>query len=121
MHTAAQYLLGEHDFSAFRSSRCQASHAVRVMQKISVIRQGDFLILDIKANAFLHHMVRNIAGVLMAIGAGDKPVAWSAEVLEHRDRTLGGVTASPDGLYFIKVSYPEHFRVPVTDVKNLFP
>ena len=74
MNAAAQHLLGEHDFSAFRSSRCQANHAIRVMQKISVTRQRDYLILDIKANAFLHHMVRNIMGTLMVIGRGEQPV-----------------------------------------------
>jgi tRNA pseudouridine38-40 synthase len=66
-------------------------------------------------------MVRNIAGVLMAIGAGDKPVGWAAEVLNYRDRTLGGVTAPPHGLYFMKVSYPDNFNIPATDVRNLFP
>ena len=121
MQQAAACLIGEHDFSSYRAMQCQAKSPVRTVSRLEVIRSGDFIFIDIEANAFLHHMVRNIAGVLMAIGAGEKPVAWSAEVLEHRDRTLGGVTASPDGLYFIKVSYPEHFRVPVTDVKNLFP
>ena len=112
MHTAAQYLLGEHDFTAFRSSRCQASHAVRVMQEINVIRQGDFLILDIKANAFLHHMVRNIMGTLMVIGRGEQPSEWMLEILNGRDRTCAGMTASPAGLYLVNVEYPKECGLP---------
>lgn len=112
MNTAAQYLLGEHDFSAFRSSRCQASHAVRVMQDISVMRQDDYLILDIKANAFLHHMVRNIMGTLMVIGRGEQPIEWMREVLEGKDRKCAGMTASPAGLYLVNVEYPKECGLP---------
>ena len=112
MHTAAQYLVGEHDFSAFRSSRCQAHHAVRVMQKISVTRQDDYLILDIKANAFLHHMVRNIMGTLMVIGRGEQPVDWMDEILKGQDRKCAGMTASPAGLYLVNVEYPKEFGLP---------
>jgi len=112
MHQAAQLLLGEQDFSAFRSSRCQANHAVRVMQKISVKRQGDFLILDIKANAFLHHMVRNIMGTLMVIGRGEQPGEWMQEVLHGRDRKCAGMTASPAGLYLVNVEYPKEHGLP---------
>ncbi len=112
MHDAAQLLLGEHDFSAFRSSRCQAKHAIRVMQKISVIRQGDYLILDIKANAFLHHMVRNIMGTLMVIGRTEQPVDWMREILEGQDRKCAGMTASPAGLYLVNVEYPKEHGLP---------
>lgn len=112
MHDAAQLLLGENDFSAFRSSRCQANHAVRVMQKISVKRQGDFLILDIKANAFLHHMVRNIMGTLMLIGRGEQPIEWMQQVLHGRDRKCAGMTASPAGLYLVNVEYPKEHGLP---------
>ena len=112
MHTAAQHLLGEHDFEAFRSSQCQARHAVREMQQISVKRQSDYVILDITANAFLHHMVRNIMGSLMVIGRGEQPVGWLHDVLQGRDRTLAGITAPPAGLYLVNVQYPEHFGLP---------
>ena len=112
MNVAAQYLLGEHDFSAFRSSRCQAKHALRVMQRIHVKRDGDYLILDIKANAFLHHMVRNIMGTLMVIGRGKKPAAWMLEVLQGKDRKCAGMTASPAGLYLVNVEYPVEYGLP---------
>ncbi len=84
MNHAAQYLLGEHDFSAFRASQCQAKHAVREMQNISVKRNGDYIILDIKANAFLHHMVRNIMGSLLVIGRGQQETQWMQELLRAR-------------------------------------
>ena len=112
MNSAAQFLLGEHDFSAFRSSRCQAKHAIRVMQNISVKRKGDYLILDIKANAFLHHMVRNIVGTLMVIGRGEQPVQWMQEILQGRDRKKAGKTASASGLYLVNVEYPKEYGLP---------
>lgn len=112
MHSAAQFLLGEQDFSAFRSSRCQASHAIRVMQEISIQRQGDYLILDIQANAFLHHMVRNIMGTLMVIGRGEQPAEWMQEILHGRDRKCAGMTASPAGLYLVNVEYPVEHGLP---------
>lgn len=112
MHEAAQYLLGEHDFSAFRSSRCQANHAIRVMQAISIQRQADYLVLDIKANAFLHHMVRNIMGSLMTIGRGEQPVEWMQQVLQGLDRKCAGMTASAAGLYMVNVEYPEEHGLP---------
>jgi tRNA pseudouridine38-40 synthase len=112
MNLAAQFLLGEHDFSAFRSSRCQANHAIRVMQNISVKRKGDYLILDIKANAFLHHMVRNIMGTLMNVGRGDQPIEWVQEILQARDRKRAGKTASAAGLYLVNVEYPEEYGLP---------
>jgi len=112
MNEAAQLLIGEHDFSAFRSSQCQARHAVREMQAISVKRETDYVILDIKANAFLHHMVRNIMGTLMVIGRGEQPVAWMQEVLQVQDRKKAGMTAQAAGLYLINVEYPEEHGLP---------
>ena len=112
MHEAAQALLGEHDFSAFRSSGCKANHPVREMQRIGVSRDGDRVMIDVTANAFLYHMVRNLAGSLMDVGTGDRPVAWIAELLEGRDRRVAGVTAPPDGLYFTGVRYPASFGLP---------
>ncbi len=112
MHAAAQALLGKHDFSAFRSSRCQAKHAVREMQAIAVKRKGDYVILDIQANAFLHHMVRNIVGTLMKIGTGEQPVEWMAQVLSGRDRKKAGMTAQSAGLYLINVEYPAQHGLP---------
>lgn len=112
MHSAAQALVGEHDFSSYRALGCQAKSPVRTLHSLSVERRGEFLVLSLHANAFLHHMVRNIAGVLMAIGRGDREEEWAAEVLSLRDRTLGGVTAPPQGLYFESVEYPEAFGIP---------
>jgi len=112
MHKAAQVLVGEHDFSSYRALGCQAKSPVRTIHSITVERVGEFVVLSLHANAFLHHMVRNIAGVLMAIGRGDQPQEWAAEVLELRDRTLGGVTAPPNGLYFESVEYPPEFAIP---------
>ena len=114
MHTAGQALVGEHDFSSFRAAECQARHPVRVIHELTVRRDSDSVILEVEANAFLHHMVRNIAGVLMTIGAGDQPMEWAREVLERRDRTQSGVTAPADGLYLMAVRYPERFGLPET-------
>jgi tRNA pseudouridine38-40 synthase len=112
MQQAANHLLGEHDFNAYRAVACQAHSPVRTVHHLQVRRKDDMVIIDIEANAFLHHMVRNIAGVLMAIGAGEQEVDWSKTVLESRDRTLGGVTAPPHGLYFMGVEYPPEFEIP---------
>ncbi|MBL4851871.1 MAG: tRNA pseudouridine(38-40) synthase TruA [Gammaproteobacteria bacterium] len=112
MHEAAQALLGTHDFSAFRASSCQAHTATRRIVDIKVSRLHDTLIIDVEANAFLHNMVRNIAGVLIAIGEGVRPVSWAAEVLASKDRRQGGVTATPDGLYLVAVTYPQSVQLP---------
>jgi tRNA pseudouridine38-40 synthase len=114
MADASQYLLGRHDFTSFRSLACQANSPVREIQKLDVFRQGEFVIMDVRANAFLHHMVRNLAGVLIAIGTGEEEIVWARDVLEHRDRALGGVTAPSAGLYLVDVEYPEHFNLPAT-------
>jgi len=112
MNEAASRLLGEHDFSAFRAAGCQARHPVRTLLRLELERRHDYVILTIEANAFLQHMVRNIAGVLMEIGAGVREPTWAGEVLEGRDRRLGGVTAAPGGLYFLSARYPSHFGLP---------
>ncbi|WP_372965156.1 tRNA pseudouridine(38-40) synthase TruA [Marinobacter sp.] len=112
MHKAAQVLKGEHDFSSFRAAGCQSRTPVRFLEKISVTRCGSYVVIDVQANAFLHHMVRNIAGALMAVGSGIHPVEWVGEVLAARDRKLAGVTAPPYGLYLVDVGYPERFGVP---------
>lgn len=112
MHEAAQALVGEHDFSAFRDSQCQASSPVRTIRHLNIHRSGEFVILDICANAFLHHMVRNIAGSLSQIGLGKEPVSWISAVLAGRDRTKAAVNAPPGGLYFVGPEYPAEFALP---------
>lgn len=119
MQAAAAHLLGRHDFSSYRAQACQAKSPVRTVQRLDVARRGDFVVLDIVADAFLHHMVRNIAGVLMAIGAGEREPDWSREVLEHRDRRLGGVNAVPAGLYFVGVEYPPHYGISYDPLRPL--
>ena len=112
MHRAAQCLVGELDFSSFRAAECQSSTPMRRLTGISVERRGDLVEIRVRANAFLHHMVRNIAGSLLLVGGGDRPDAWLGEVLEARDRTQAGPTAPPQGLYFAGVEYPAGFGLP---------
>lgn len=112
MHDTAQVLLGEHDFSSFRAAECQARTPIRNLYEIKVQRHCEVLILDVTANAFLHHMVRNIAGTLIAVGLGERPAAWVSEVLAVRDRRLGGVTAVPQGLYLVGVRYAPALQLP---------
>ncbi|WP_426150186.1 tRNA pseudouridine(38-40) synthase TruA [Pseudomonas sp. DC3000-4b1] len=112
MAEAAAPLLGTHDFSAFRASQCQAKSPIKQLHHLRVTRHGQMIVIDVRANAFLHHMVRNLAGVLMAIGSGDKPVSWAREVLEGRERRQGGVTAHPYGLYLVSVEYPQAYALP---------
>ena len=112
MQIAARLLLGKHDFSAFRALACQAKSPIRTIYELSVQRRADYIYIDICANGFLHHMVRNIAGVLMAIGSAERPVDWVAELLALRDRTKGGVTAPSQGLYLVSVEYSPGFHLP---------
>jgi tRNA pseudouridine38-40 synthase len=112
MHAAAQSLIGEHDFSSFRAAQCQARTPMRRVYEVNVHRFGEIIELAITANAFLHHMVRNIAGVLIAVGAGERPIEWAGEVLEARDRTIGGITAPPGGLYLTGVRYAAGLQLP---------
>ncbi len=112
MQEAANHLVGEHDFDSFRAIGCQAKSPVRTINYVNVTRHGEFVLIDIEANAFLHHMVRNIAGVLMDIGAGKEEPIWAKEILEKKDRTKGGVTAPPYGLYLTGVTYEDEFDLP---------
>jgi len=112
MQQAANHLIGEHDFSSYRAIGCQAKSPVRVLHQFDVTRQGNFIFLDIEANAFLHHMVRNMSGVLMTIGAAEQEPDWAKDVLQLKDRKLGGITAPPHGLYLVRVDYPEQFILP---------
>ena len=107
MNAAAALLLGEHDFSCFRGSLCQAKSPIKTIQIIQIDTIENELILNIKANAFLHHMVRNIVGTLLKIGRGEKSVEWMSQVLDSRDRKKAGPTAEPQGLYFMKAFYEE--------------
>jgi tRNA pseudouridine38-40 synthase len=121
MHQAAQLLIGKHDFSSFRAQGCQSKSPCRAMYFIDVYRQEDKVIIDLSANAFLHHMVRNIAGVLIDIGAGKQPIEWTQELLDVKCRKLGGITAPPDGLYLGAVFYPEHYGIDPHPVFNKLP
>lgn len=112
MHSAAQQLLGTHDFTSFRASECQAKSPVKTLDAISVTEFGRYIVIDVRAGGFLHHMVRNIAGTLMAVGAGEKPVAWVAQVLAAKQRSKAGVTAPAQGLYLVQVQYPKEFALP---------
>ncbi len=112
MGEGARHLLGEHDFTSFRTVACQAKHPVRTLQRLDVQRSGEFIYIDVQANAFLHHMVRNIAGVLIAVGRGERAPDWVAELLAARDRSAGGVTAAAAGLSLVGVNYPAHFGLP---------
>ena len=112
MQQAAEYLLGAHDFSAFRAAGCRASTPNREINYLQVSRSGDWLAITVTANAFLQHMVRNITGLLVAIGKGDEDPAWAKSVLQSCDRTEGGVAAPPHGLTLINVAYPEQFNIP---------
>ena len=112
MHEAAQLLVGEHDFSAFRAAGCQAASPIRRLESIGVQREGDWLTLDVTANAFLQHMVRNITGLLATIGLGEQDVRWARDVLAGRDRTSGGIAAPPHGLTLVGVRYPPAFEIP---------
>lgn len=112
MQQGASYLLGKHDFSAFRSIECQAKTTIREIQQLTLQQKNNLICMDIKANAFLHHMVRNIIGVLYKVGEGIHPPEWVKEVLEGKCRQLAGITAPADGLYLIEVAYPDHFGLP---------
>ncbi|HIF51082.1 MAG TPA: tRNA pseudouridine(38-40) synthase TruA [Thiotrichaceae bacterium] len=112
MQQASQCLIGEHDFSSYRAVACQANSPVRTVHKLEINKLNDWFVITVCANAFLHHMIRNIAGVLMAIGIGKEDVDWAAEVLAAKDRTAGGITAKPDGLYLANIKYPEKYTIP---------
>ncbi len=112
MIDAAQYLLGEHDFSAFRSSECQAKSPIKNLAQLEIQKKDDTIVFDLKADAFLHHMVRNIVGCLVYVGKGNHPPQWMAEVLDSRDRSRGAPTFAPDGLYLRRISYDAKWKLP---------
>jgi tRNA pseudouridine38-40 synthase len=112
MHAAAQALAGEHDFSALRAAECQSPTPVRRVVSVDVRRDADCVEIRVTANAFLHHMVRNIAGTLIAVGVGERPTTWVAELLASRDRSRAGATAPPQGLYFAGAAYEASWGLP---------
>ncbi len=120
MHQAGQALVGEHDFTSLRATHCQSHSPWRKVSHLNVTRHGNYLVIDIKANAFLHHMVRNIVGSLLLIGQGDQPVDWMAWLLAQKNRRLAGVTAKAEGLYLVSVDYPEHFGLPTSLLGPIF-
>ena len=118
MHAAAQVFAGEHDFAAFRASECQSKSTVRRVLAINVVRETGLVAVSVRANAFLHHMVRNLAGALIAVGTGDRNEDWLREVLASRDRTRAGVTAPAQGLYFTAVEYPGDCGLPSVEASR---
>ncbi len=121
MREAADFLIGEHDFSAFRAAECQAKTPVRTLSELSIQRQNECLIFDLRANAFLHHMVRNIVGALVYVGKGKHPPDWVAELLQARERKFAAPTFAPDGLYLSGVEYPAHWGIPSRNEKVIAP
>lgn len=120
MHQAGQHLLGTQDFTSFRALACQANTPFRNVEKISVTRNGHYIVVDIKANAFLHHMVRNIVGSLLLVGQKEKPITWLKELLALKDRSKAAATAKPGGLYLVEVDYPDKFDLPTIATGPLF-
>ncbi|MFN5445756.1 MAG: tRNA pseudouridine(38-40) synthase TruA [bacterium] len=120
MQQAAQALVGTHDFSSFRAAQCQAKSPIRTLSRIQLQRQNDLILISLTANAFLHHMVRNIVGSLIQVGNGNQPVAWIAEVLASRQREQAAPTFSPDGLYLAKVDYDAHWNLPQPEIELPF-
>jgi tRNA pseudouridine38-40 synthase len=112
MQEAAAVFLGEHDFSSFRAAQCQALSPVKTLLNLSIRQRGAYVRFDFEANAFLHHMIRNMMGCLLAIGRGDKPVSWAAQVLAARKREFSSPTFSPDGLYFLGPTYDAKWGLP---------
>ncbi|WP_415912042.1 tRNA pseudouridine(38-40) synthase TruA [Neptuniibacter sp. QD37_11] len=120
MQEAANYLIGEHDFTSYRAVGCQAHSPVRTVKQLDVYHSGQLIVLDVRANAFLHHMIRNFAGVLMSVGCGEADPIWAKEVLDAKDRRQGGVTAPPYGLYFVDAKYPDEFDLPKSQIGPFF-
>ena len=120
MHEAAQALLGEQDFSSFRAAACQSNTPMRNVHFIRVYRRGMLVVVDIQANAFLYHMVRNIVGALLEVGSGGQPPAWIGQLLQARDRTLAAATAPPYGLYLVDVSYLREYGLPDSELGPYF-
>jgi len=112
MRNGARLLLGEHDFSAFRAAECQARSPIKQLHRADIAREGDMLLFDFRASAFLHHMVRNFVGTLIAVGKGKQSPEWVGELLVSRDRTRAAATFDPAGLYFVGVDYPPEWGLP---------
>jgi tRNA pseudouridine38-40 synthase len=124
MQEAVRPMLGEHDFSAFRASNCQARTPVKTMHAIDIERHGDMILITLRASAFLHHMVRNIVGALVYIGQGREDTGWLGELLADRDRTRAAPTFMPDGLYLANIDYDPKWGLPqeaATNLANLLP
>lgn len=119
MQQAANLLLGTHDFSAFRAAHCQANTPVKDMHSINIIRHGDFVMFSLRANAFLHHMVRNIVGSLIYVGTGAKSQEWFANILASKNRGLAAPTFMPDGLYLARIEYDARWGLPQENIANL--
>lgn len=120
MHRAAQFLLGEQDFSSFRAAQCQSNSPFRNVQSVAVKRFGDYVVVDIQANAFVHHMVRNIVGSLLVVGMNEQPEEWIKQLLAAKDRTQAAATAKPNGLYLVNVYYPDTCKLPSHAMGPLF-
>lgn len=120
MHEGGQFLIGEHDYSAFQGAGCQSATPVRRVEEVIVSRHQHMVIIEVVANAFLLHMVRNIAGVLMVVGSNEQPPKWVKEVLKSRERRFAAATAAPHGLYLTKVCYPEEFGLPNNPIEPFF-
>lgn len=120
MAMAARALVGTHDFSAFRSADCQAKTSTRTVTELTVEQSGEWVWFDVRANAFLQHMVRNIAGTLLDVGAGEREVDWIREILLSRNRGSAGATAPPAGLYLAEVRYPERWQLPPAQARCRF-
>lgn len=118
MQEAAQHLLGQHDFSTFRSVQCQAKSPVKTMYAIKIERRGDLIMFTVHANAFLHHMVRNIIGSLIFVGNGSQPASWLKQLLEGQDRKFAAPTFMADGLYLAKIDYDPKWKLPQTVMQN---
>lgn len=118
MHEAAKFWHGEHDFSSFQDSHCQSKTPFRIVKEITIKKVGDLVVFDIIANAFLHHMVRNMVGTLIKIGYGRKDVQWANEVLLAKSRVVAGPTAKASGLYLVKIYYPENFNLNSVNLVN---
>jgi len=112
MREAAQYLLGENDFSAFRAAECQAKSPIKTLVQLDITRQGEMIIFDLTAGAFMHHMVRNIVGCLVYVGKGKHPPQWMKEILDSRDRKQAAPTFAPDGLYLCRITYDAKWGLP---------
>ncbi|VFP88689.1 tRNA pseudouridine(38-40) synthase TruA [Candidatus Erwinia haradaeae] len=120
MQRSAQCLLGENDFTSFRSSQCQSKSSKRYVIDLTVTRRGLYVLIDIQANSFVHHMVRNIVGSLIEVGCGHQPENWISNILLHKDRQLAAGTAYSHGLYLMLVRYPIHYEVPQSLAEDFF-